>query len=100
MPTPHQHSRYQTYEISVHEQAESLIFSPAQKARLQNDLVGCVEQRIGLAPNDMSAASKESYWQQEAYIRGQIDYINYLLAASTEMEQRPTEPQPVSSDPI
>lgn len=85
MPTPHNNNRYQTFHIAESETVEACFYSPAQRARLQNDLVGAIEQKLSLAPSDMTAASKESYWQQEAYLRGQIDYINTLLVGSDDV---------------
>ena len=97
MPTLNNNSKYATYIIHPSEQLECDILYPSQKAKLKNLLVDAIEQRVGLTPSDMSAAGKESYWQQEAYLRGQIDFINYLLAASEEAEkaatQEPTDDQ-------
>lgn len=87
MPTPVLNSSYTTYEISEKEFVECQYLTPSQRAKLQNDRIAIIEQKLALTPNSMSAADKESYWQQEAYLRGQLDILTTLLAASDAAER-------------
>jgi len=99
--------RYETYKLSESETLEASVLYPLQLMALKNTLAEIVDQKLHLTPNDLSAAEKESYWQQEAYLRGQLDIITHLLAASevatAEMAQMQDDPAPVTvsqSSPI
>lgn len=70
---------YQVHQLSDRDQLEGHILSPTQTAVIQNLRMQTVEQKLALAP---SMDSKETYWQQEAYLRGQLDAYNHLLTAS------------------
>lgn len=54
------------------------MFSFETRAFLQNLKMETVEQKLQLTASDLTEAGKESYWQQEAYLRGQLDIINHL----------------------
>ena len=78
---PNLNSPYTTFTLSEQEETESAILSPTQRARVQNLRVETLEQKLSLAPSSLTPDSKESYWQQEAYLRGQLDILSHLLAA-------------------
>lgn len=82
MPLLDPNATLQQYLLTDDEISQGVVLNPTQRAYLQNKLVEIVEQKIALTPTDMSAANKESYWQQEAYLRGQYDFIRWLFAAS------------------
>ena len=104
MPSLNPNSKYQTYNIAPTELVESHFLAPAQRAHLQNQLVDVIEQKLALSAT-LTPEGKESYWQQEAYLRGQIDFINYLLECSDRVEEQVREqahqsPVPSDSSPI
>ena len=78
---PNLNSSYTTFTLSEQEETESAILSPTQRARVQNLRVETLEQKLSLAPSSLTSDSKESYWQQEAYLRGQLDILSHFLAA-------------------
>ena len=78
---PNLNSPYTTFTLSVSSCSESAILSPTQRARVQNLRVETLEQKLSLAPSSLTSDSKESYWQQEAYLRGQLDILSHFLAA-------------------
>lgn len=89
--------RYETFKLSEQEALEASVLYPIQLMSLKNTLAEIVDQKLHLTPNDLSAASKESYWQQEAYLRGQLDIITHLLAASEIATSELSQIQEISS---
>lgn len=68
-----------TYILTEEEQLQGALLTSAQQAVLQNERVNILKQLAYLTPSTMSEEGKESYWQQEAYLRGQLDFITHTL---------------------
>ena len=75
-----------TYSMTEDEVAAGAVLNSLQKAALQNEKVELIRQLASLTPDSMSAEGKESYWQQEAYLRGQLDIYTHLLEKSSIVE--------------
>ena len=82
MLSPNPNSLYASYDLNESEYLEGCLLSQTQRARIQNLRMETIEQKLNLTPSDLTAASKESYWQQEAYLRGQLDVLTTLLAGA------------------
>lgn len=82
MITPDTQAKYATFELSERDYIEGCLLNTMQRARIQNLRMEIVEQKLILTPSSLSAADKESYWQQEAYLRGQLELIDTLLAGA------------------
>jgi hypothetical protein len=75
---PHPSSNvFSTYVVSQQEEAVGKTLTHLNIAVLQNLRSQIAEQKLNLpfTPNDI-----QSYLQQEAYLRGQLDCISYILA--------------------
>ncbi len=81
---------FQVIGLSPSDEANGQILNSLQKAVLQNSRAAIATQKINLVftPNDVL-----SYTQQEAYLKGQLDYIQYLLDASLASEEVAATPQ-------
>ena len=82
MLSPNHNSLYASYDLNESEHLEGCLLSQTQRARIQNLRMETIEQKLNLTPSDLTAASKESYWQQEAYLRGQLDVLTTLLVGA------------------
>ena len=82
MISPNPNSLYASYDLNESEYLEGCLLSQTQRARIQNLRMETIEQKLNLTPSDLTAASKESYWQQEAYLRGQLDVLTTLLVGA------------------
>lgn len=82
MLSPNPNSLYASYDLNESEYLEGCLLSQTQRARIQNLRMETIEQKLNLTPSDLTAASKESYWQQEAYLRGQLDVLTTLLVGA------------------
>lgn len=91
-------SNYITHIMSEHETINGMILNHLQKGVLQNRKVEVMEQLVGLTPTSMTEDGKETYWQQEAYLRGQLDILTHLLTASESVEQTLEQTQSNESD--
>lgn len=79
-------SDFVTYTISEQEQLNGTILNYLQKAVIQNERMRIMEQLVQLTPENMNTSGQETYWQQEAYLRGQLDIYTHLLTASKAAE--------------
>ena len=100
MLAPDIDSPYVTYTLNPMEEFEGTTLSPAQRARIQNLKMEIVEQKLQLAPTSLTADGKESYWQQEAYFRGQLELCTYLLTASDAATKAALESPSEINNPI
>ena len=82
MLSPNPNSIYASYDLNESEYLEVCLLSQTLRARIQNLRMETIEQKLNLTPSDLTAASKESYWQQEAYLRGQLDVLTTLLVGA------------------
>lgn len=92
MPSPNLNSPYITYELTEEDTLRAAMFTPEHRALLQNLKMETVEQKLQLTAPDLTEAGKETYWQQEAYLRGQLDILDHLITmadiASQQLELR------------
>jgi len=72
---------FQTYALDEHEQLSGAVLSPVQRAVIQNMRVEIITQKLSLTAV-LTPEGKESYWQEEAYLRGQLQIIDHLLETS------------------
>lgn len=70
-----------TYILSEEEVNLGHLLTHYNVGVIQNRRVEIVQQLASLTPSTMSAEGKETYWQQEAYLRGQLDILSHLIAA-------------------
>lgn len=91
-------SNYITHVMSENEILSGTVLNYLQKGVLQNRKVEVMEQLVGLTPTSMTEDGKETYWQQEAYLRGQLDILTHLLTASESVEQTLEQVQSNESD--
>ncbi len=71
-----------TYTLEDGEQEAGSALNYLQRAVIQNRRVEVSAQLLSLTPSTMSEEGKETYWQQEAYLRGQLDILTHLIALS------------------
>lgn len=86
-----QDSNFVSYELTPSEQENGCVLNYLQRGVIQNQRVEVMEQLVGLTPGNMNQDGKESYWQQEAYLRGQLDILTHLLERSTTIENHHNE---------
>lgn len=79
---------FQTYLLTPDEQEVGSLLNAVQRAVLQNLRVDIIEQKLLLAP---TTSDLNQFIQQEAYLRGQLQIIEYLLAASDAVTSQPTQ---------
>ena len=96
MLSPNPNSLYASYDLNESEYLEGCLLSQTQRARIQNLRMETIEQKLNLTPSDLTAASKESYWQQEAYLRGQLDVLTTLLVGADVAQSALLESQDLS----
>lgn len=75
---------FTTYSMTEDDAIQSSILTTQQKHNIQNQVAILAEKKLMLEPN---VSSFEDYIQKEAYYRGQIDALNYLLECSTNAER-------------
>ena len=88
-----QHSEFVSYEFTKLELESGSQFHHLQKAILQNERMSIMQELINLKPDDMTESGKETYWQREAYLRGQLDILTHILARSTTYENLANQPE-------
>lgn len=67
---------FSTYELSEEEEIQGCIFTIAQTQVLQNKLAEIAQEKLAL---EFDTGSPQEFIQQEAYKKGQLDLIQYLL---------------------
>ena len=77
-------SSFSRYVMSDKEALEGAVLTSLQKASIQNQLAAVAEEKIYL---EYDVSTPETFMQQEAYKRGQLDILRYLLDASETAEQ-------------
>lgn len=71
------------FELNEHEQLSGTLLSNEQKMFIQSQIAGIAEQRLALTPDPKDYAA---FIQQEAYLKGQMDFAKFLLDSSTASE--------------
>jgi len=79
---------FNRYELSEEEQRAGAALTLTNQAVVQNLIAGAAEQKLhlNLDPQDMNG-----YVQQEAYLRGQIDVLTFLLDQSKSYQTQISE---------
>jgi hypothetical protein len=72
-------NEFTSYDLDESEQLEGSVLTTTQKQVLQNQLSICAAELLAL---EYDTAEPQSYIQQEAYKRGQIEQIRFILASS------------------
>ena len=75
---------FSSYSLSENEQKLGTQLTQLNVAVFQNQRSQIAEEKLNLVftPNDVL-----HYTQQEAYLKGQLDLLNYILAANEESSQ-------------
>lgn len=75
---------FTTYTLTEKEQIAGTTLTSLNVAVLQNQRAQIAEEKLNLpfTPNDI-----QTYLQQEAYLKGQLDLLNYILASHEESSQ-------------
>lgn len=72
------------FNLNEHEQLSGTLMSNEQKMFVQTKIAEIAEQRLALTPDPNSYAS---FIQQEAYLKGQMDFAKFLLDSSIASEE-------------
>lgn len=79
---------FTAYQQTEEELLSAMSLSGEQKQFIQTQASRIAEERIALTPNPTNYAE---FIQQEAYLKGQMEFARYLLDCSTDAEQRRLE---------
>lgn len=83
MPTPRT-IRFTAYDFSEQELKSAAVFNPLQKMYLQTRGAEIAEQIINL--DTVTQSQKEEFEVQRAYLKGQLQILEYILQASEAFE--------------
>lgn len=72
------------FNLTEHEQLAGTLLSMEQKMFMQTQLAQIAEQRLALSP---TPESYTTFIQEEAYLKGQMDILKFLLDSSIASEQ-------------
>jgi hypothetical protein len=72
---------FTSYQQTDSELIRAMTLSPEQQQFLQTQIAKIAEERIALTPDPVNYAA---FIQQEAYLKGQIDFVKYLLDCHTD----------------
>lgn len=76
-------NRFTTWHLSDEEEQQGSVFSLLQKQVLQNELARCAEEKINI---EFDPADPLAFTQAEAFKRGQIELLEFLLEKSESAE--------------
>lgn len=79
---------FTSYQQTEEELLSAMSLSGEQKQFIQTQASRIAEERIALTPDPNNYAA---FIQQEAYLKGQMEFARYLLDCSTDAEQRRLE---------
>ena len=82
---------FRSYTLTPKEYQEATQFTDVQRAFLQNELAEKAGQRLALR---LDPTQLHEFIQQEAYLVGQIEFLQQLLAPSSQPAAQPTEQLP------
>jgi len=74
---------FTTYEFTDKEELQGQILTTLQKQNIQNQRARVAEEKLAL---DFDTSKPEVFTQQEAYKRGQLEVLTWLLEASDAAE--------------
>jgi hypothetical protein len=72
-------NEFTSYNLNDQEQLEGALLTTVQKQVLQNQLSICASEMMAL---EYDTTNPASFAQQEAYKRGQIECLRFILASS------------------
>lgn len=75
---------FSSFALSADEQKAGQTLTSLNVAVLQNQRSSIAEEKLALA---FDPANPQAFMQQEAYLKGQLDILNYILAAHGESSQ-------------
>lgn len=70
---------FSSYALSEDQEIAGNILSTEQKCCIQNRIAEIAEQKLRVS---YDVANPESFIQEESYLRGQIDILNWLIDTS------------------
>ena len=70
---------FASYSMTEEEQLQGAVLTTLQVQHIQNQLALCAEEKLTL---DFDTSDPNKYIQQEAYKRGQLEMLKYLLESS------------------
>lgn len=77
-------NEFSSYLLTEDEEIQGAIFTVTQKQAIQNQLATCAAEKLRL---EFDPETPKLFIQQEAYKRGQIEILQYLLESSEAAEQ-------------
>ena len=81
---------FSTFELSDKEAIQSAIFTTLQLQNLQNQLANAAESRLAL---NFDANNPSEFLQQEAFLKGQIELLKFLIDSSAMATEELTNPE-------
>jgi hypothetical protein len=78
-------NEFSTYELTDEELIQGQMLTITQRQVVQNQLSMVAAEKLAIQPDP---ACLDSYIQQEAYARGQIDALRYLLTCSDAAQEQ------------
>lgn len=76
-------NEFSSYALDDEEQLQGSLLTITQKQVIQNQLAAVASEKLAL---EFNTDNPDSFTQQEAYKRGQLDTLNYILVASDAAE--------------
>lgn len=80
---------FSSYNLTDAEVLQGAILTLLQKQVLQNILAVCAEEKLAI---DFDVKDPLGFAQQEAYKRGQIELLNYIISSSDTAEATLNDP--------
>ena len=81
---------FSTFDLSDKEAIQSAIFTTLQLQNLQNQLANAAESRLAL---NFDANNPSEFLQQEAFLKGQIELLKFLIDSSAMATEELTNPE-------
>lgn len=79
---------FTSYELTEEERAAGSVFTTLQLQVMQNELANLAEQKLRLEYNEKEHMR---YFQAEAYLRGKLDFLTFLLDTDREVRTQAQE---------
>ena len=76
-------NKFSTYYLTAGEEELGTVLNYEQRCVIRNKLAAIAEVRLNLV---MDTANVSNFIQSEAYLKGQLDTLQWLLDTSDEME--------------
>lgn len=82
-------NEFQAWEFTEEELEVASILSELQEARINTLRAEIAAQKLNLVADTTNPGA---YWQQEAYLRGQIDILSHMVTASNVIKSQQSQP--------